>query len=441
MYRYFLALRYLLSRPINGLGMFAFMLGVWALIVVVSIFSGFIRELKVHIRSATSDVTAFYLGEQASYKRLESTILRNPNVAACAPRLVYAGLLHPDPERAASEAANEDPTANHHLVTLIGIDPQKEARVTGFNKWLQEVSGTPLAVDPAAAGLDGAGSWILLSQLRAQREGAAKDDRLQITTANLTDQRRAGGPAALDLIEHEFQVAGAYATQHSGFDEFNVFVHIDLLRQLLGKPADFVSEIMIRLKDPAQRQATADDLASAIGNMREYVRNFAPPRVVPWEERDKRYLENIEHQRALLKLVLFVIMVVSTFLVYATLSMMVTEKTRDIGILTAMGGTRTGVMQVFLTCGFAIGLIGTFLGVVIGCITSMNLDGIRHFVLNWFGIDLFPITSYNLPRVPYQLDASWIVLVAAIALALGLLVAGLPALRAARHDPLRSLRN
>ena len=121
--------------------------------------------------------------------------------------------------------------------------------------------------------------------------------------------------------------------------------------------------------------------------------------------------------------------------------MMVTEKTRDIGILTAMGGTRTGVMQVFLTCGFAIGLIGTVLGIIIGCITSMNLDSIRHFVKGWFGIDLFPISSYNLPRVPYELDPAWIALVAAIALSLGLLVAGLPALHAARHDPLQSLRN
>jgi lipoprotein-releasing system permease protein len=434
MYRYFLALRYLLSRPINGLGMFAFMLGVWALIVVVSIFSGFIRELKTHIRSATSDVTAYYLGERASYRRLEETILKHENVAACAPRLAYAGLLHPDPKRA-DNAAVEDPMANHHLVTLIGIDPEKEMQVTGFGSWLKE---TGTATPP-----EDASSWILLSRLRARREGARKGDKLPITTANLTNssQRSTSASAALDLIEHEFQVAGTYATRHSGFDEFNAFVHIDVLRQLLHKQDDFVSEIMIRLKNPALREATAADLAVRIGSMPDYIRDPVGPRVVPWEERDKRLFENIEHQRSLLKLVLFVIMVVSTLLVYATLSMMVTEKTRDIGILTAMGGTRTGVMQVFLTCGFAIGLIGTVLGIITGCITAVNLNGIREFVLQWFGIDLFPISSYNLPRVPHELDVAWIALVGAIALFLGLLVAGLPALRAARHDPLQSLRN
>ncbi len=437
MYRYFLALRYLLSRPINGLGMFAFMLGVWALIVVVSIFSGFIRELKEHISSATSDVTAYYLGDQASYTQLEKTILQHPNVAACAPRLVYPGLLHPDPERTANDAPDEDPTANHHLVTLVGIDPQKEPKVTRFHSWLSE-AGT----DPKTTVLDAQSSWILPSRLRARREHVSQGTKLQITTANVTGQQRPGRsrqPAAMDLIEHEFQVAGTYATQYSGFDEFNAFVHIDVLRQLLHQHDDFVSEIMIRLKDPALRQSTADDLKETIASMSNYAR--PPPQVVPWEKRNRFYLENVEHQRALLKLVLFVIMVVSTFLVYATLSMMVTEKTRDIGILVAMGGTRTGVMQVFLTCGFAIGLIGTFFGVVIGCITSMNLDGIRHFVLDWFGTDLFPISSYNLPRVPYELDAAWIALVAAIALSLGLMVAGLPALHAARHDPLQSLRN
>lgn len=428
MYRYFLALRYLLSRPINGLSVFAFMLGVWALIVVVSIFSGVIREFKTHIRSATSDVTAYYLGERADFGRLRAAILRHENVVACAPRLAYAGLLHPDPGRAA-DALEGDPTANHHLITLIGIDPEKEARVTGFEDWLRETR-TPR---PGTAG-----SWILLSRQRAGREGARKDDRLKITTANLGDN-----PAspALQLLEHEFQVAGTYATRHSGFDEFNVFVHIDVLRQLLHLRAGFVSEIMIRLKDPSLREETAKAIQESIKSMPEYARDIWPPRVVAWEERDRRLLQNIEHQRALLRLVLFVIMVVATLLVYATLSMMVTEKTRDIGILTAMGGTRTGVMQVFLTCGFAIGGIGTVLGVLFGCITSMNLDGIRHVVLQWFGIDLFPISSYHLPRVPYELEPEWIALVAAIALLLGLLVAGLPALRAARHDPLRSLRN
>ena len=226
MYRYFLALRYLLSRPINGLGMFAFMLGVWALIVVVSIFSGFIRELKVHIRSATSDVTAYYLGSQASYRRLEQTILAHPNVAACAPRLAYAGLLHPDPRRADNTAV-EDPTANHHLVTLIGIDPGKESQVTGLDGWLTE-TGTNAVSDDVS-------SWILLSRLRAQREGANKNNKLQITTAHMTDSPQQGGSAAMHLIEHEFQVAGTYATQHSGFDEFNAFVHIDVLRELLQK--------------------------------------------------------------------------------------------------------------------------------------------------------------------------------------------------------------
>ena len=427
MYRYFLALRYLLSRPINGLGMFAFMLGVWALIVVVSIFSGVIREFKTHIRSATSDVTAYYLGEQASFDRLEATILRHENVVACAPRLAYAGLLHPDPKRA-EDALEGDPTANHHLVTLIGIDPEKEARVTGFDDWLEE-TGTRR---PGTAG-----SWILLSRQRAEREGS-KGNRLKITTANVG---AAAGSPALQLLEHEFQAAGTYATQHSGFDEFNAFVDIDVLRQLLHKPKHFVSEIMIRLKDPSLRADTAMALQASIGSMREYARDVWKPRVVAWEERDKRLLENIEHQRALLRLVLFVIMVVATLLVYATLSMMVTEKTRDIGILTAMGATRTGVMQVFLTCGFAIGLIGTVLGVVFGCITAMNLDGIRGVVLHWFGIDLFPISSYHLPRVPYELEPGWIALAGAIALLLGLLVAGLPALRAARHDPLQSLRN
>jgi hypothetical protein len=81
------------------------------------------------------------------------------------------------------------------------------------------------------------------------------------------------------------------------------------------------------------------------------------------------FLASVEHQRQLLKIVLIVIMVVAAFLMLATLSMMVTEKTADIGILTAMGGTPWGVSVVFLACGLVITAVGVVLGLVSGCLT------------------------------------------------------------------------
>ncbi|MBL8737013.1 MAG: FtsX-like permease family protein, partial [Planctomycetes bacterium] len=153
-----------------------------------------------------------------------------------------------------------------------------------------------------------------------------------------------------------------------------------------------------------------------------------------------QFLASVEHQRQLLKIVLIVIMVVAAFLMLATLSMMVTEKTADIGILTAMGGTPWGVSVVFLACGLVITAVGVLLGLVTGCLTSIYLEEIRQFLRWSTGVDLFPLEVYNLDRVPSSIDPWWLLLVSAIALLTGFVVSLLPAWRAARHDPLVSLR-
>jgi lipoprotein-releasing system permease protein len=133
-------------------------------------------------------------------------------------------------------------------------------------------------------------------------------------------------------------------------------------------------------------------------------------------------------------------MVTAAFLMLATLSMMVTEKISDIGILTAMGGTPSGVTLVFLACGLTITLVGVVAGVAAGAVTSIYLEEIRQAIRWAFGIDLFPLDVYNLDRVPCLIDPLWLLQVAGMAFATGFVVSAIPALRAARHDPLVSLR-
>ena len=159
-----------------------------------------------------------------------------------------------------------------------------------------------------------------------------------------------------------------------------------------------------------------------------------------WREKNRLFLESVGHQRGLLKIVLIVIMVTAAFLMLATLSMMVTEKISDIGILTAMGGTPSGVTLVFLACGLTITLVGVVVGLATGAVTAIYLEEIRQGIRWAFGIDLFPLDVYNLDRVPCLIDPLWLLQVAGMAFATGFVVSAIPALRAARHDPLVSLR-
>jgi lipoprotein-releasing system permease protein len=137
--------------------------------------------------------------------------------------------------------------------------------------------------------------------------------------------------------------------------------------------------------------------------------------------------------------VLFAVMLIAAFLIYATLHMMVTQKTKDIGILTALGGGPGDVGSVFTRCGLVIGVLGASSGVVLGVVSVVQLNPINDWMQREFGIALFDHSLFDLPAIPYRLEPGWIAQVAVAALAMSLLVAWLPARKAARLSPVKAL--
>ncbi|MCB9878692.1 MAG: ABC transporter permease [Planctomycetes bacterium] len=444
MYRLFLALRYLLTRPINLLSIGGITISVWALVVVVSVFSGYLHVVEQHVRTASADAAVIGLPPWAEWSRLSKVLRDDPNVAAAAPRLAHYGMLQrpgqrpppaPLPGRGALIGGDQP------FLSVIGIDPAAELETTGFAGWLvaPEVPPALRCADPAAplAPRDGRPT-VLIGLERMQREGLAPGDRVVLTTAAL--DTAPDGDKAPRKVQLELTVGGAFKTAHAGFDGNTVFVALDTLRhELYGERDDFVPEIAVRVRDERQLDATVERLERAVQAATERdSRGFG--RVLTWRQKHELYLGNVAHQRGLLKIVLIVIMVVAAFLMLATLSMMVTEKTGDIGILAAMGGTPLGVTTVFLSCGLVITGVGIVLGLGSGTLTAVYLEEIRQGVRWATGVDLLKVDVYGLDRVPCYLEPVWMLEVAGMALLTGLVVSALPALRAAFHDPLVSLR-
>lgn len=444
MYRLFLALRYLVTRPINLLGMAGITISVWALIVVVSVFTGFIDVVQRHVHSASADIIVAALPNWATWSKLQPALRDDENVAASAPRLLHYGILlppgrRPDPAPLPGRSALNG--GDQPFLFVLGVDAAAELQVTGLGDWLGAPTIPPAdRADAAAplAPLDGLPA-VLIGLERMQRDGLHRGDVVVLTTARFA-RADDGNSVMPERLQVKLRIAGAFKTEHGGFDGNNVFVDRGLLQGLLhADQPDLVQEIVVKVEDPTTLDATAARLQRGLARALE--RNLLSfGSVMTWQQRNAGFLQSVEHQRALLKIVLIVIMVVAAFLMLATLSMMVTEKTSDIGILTAMGGTPRGVTAVFLACGLVITGVGVVLGVGLGALTASYLEEIRQ-ALRWStGIDLFPIDVYNLDRVPCSLDAVWMLQVAGMALATGAVVSAIPALRAARHDPLASLR-
>lgn len=444
MYRLFLAIRYLLTRPINLLGMGGIAIGVWALVVVVSLFSGFLQVVEDHVQASSSDIVVSELPTWSEWPALRDALQDNPNVAAVAPRLLHYGLLvepgkrpppAPLPGRGALNGGDQP------FLFVFGIDAELESKATKFGEWIRHPDvPAELRVadlnDPLAE-RDGTPS-VLIGLDRMQREHLHPGDKLRLMTANLRPD--AAGNIKPIEIEVDLVVAGAYHTNHSGFNGNNCFVALSTLQQALFPDLpNHVQEIAVHVGDASQLAVTADHLQTTVERACERDgRGYG--RVQTWRKKNEMFISNVAHQRELLKIVLTVIMVVAAFLMLATLSMMVTEKTADIGILTAMGGTPLGVTTVFLSCGLVITAVGVVAGLGVGVLTATYLEEIRQGWLWATGHDLFPLDVYNLTRVPCRIEPLWLAQVTLMAMVTGLVVSVLPALRAARHDPLISLR-
>lgn len=459
-FAWILALRYLLTRPVTWLGVGGIALAVWALVVVIAVFSGFIGSIRDDVRHSAPDLLVTDLPLDQSFQALQPAVAADGDVLAVAPRLRHYGTYHQLVRGALVQHSStvEFNNRDSDFVQLLGIDPGREAEVTPLRDWLVQptVDADPahaFAVPPASAyhGRERAGlplpprlvdfdnRWpgIRLGRARMRQHWLQPGDPIELLTAAV--DRGADGKIEVLPVSGRFVYAGPFETGHRLFDDATALLPIEALRTLLGHDPesdgsiDIVTDIAVALRPGADAAAVAERLRTA-------VQALLPPTaaqcsVLTWEQQNKVFLDAVEIERAMMKLVLLAVMLIAGFLIYATLHMMVMQKVKDIGILGALGGSPQSLGSIFAVCGFVTGLLGCLSGALLGAVTTLNLNPI----LDFLGIQLFPPDMYDLKEVPARLDPLWLLQVTTGAFVLSLLVSWLPARKAARLNPVQAL--
>ena len=237
----------------------------------------------------------------------------------------------------------------------------------------------------------------------------------------------------------KFTVVDRYESTRSEYDSTFAFVPIEELQRLRGmidpeSGVTSVTSLLIRLKPGADLNLARDKL------MQRFPADQYSYRIQTWKDMQGPLLAAVQMETTILNILLFLIIAVAGFGILATFFMIVVEKTRDIGVLKALGAPSGGVMSIFLSYGFSLGTVGSGVGMVLGLLFVAYINEIAAG-LEWVtGREVFDPTVYYFQEIPAEIQPVMVVAVAVGATLIAVLASVLPALRAARLHPVEALR-
>ena len=138
-----------------------------------------------------------------------------------------------------------------------------------------------------------------------------------------------------------------------------------------------------------------------------------PFAIADWQQRNATFFSALQVERVVMFVILSLIILVAAFNIISSLVMLVKDKGPDIAVLRTMGATRGAILRVFAMTGFAIGLSGTFVGLIIGLVFAVNVEAIRSFVSNVLNIPIFPPELFLLSALPSRIDPAEVTFVVA----------------------------
>lgn len=379
-------------------------LGVVVMIVVLSVMNGFDHEMRTRVLGMVPHAT-LESGEAISdWPSLAAKVKQNPQVLAVAPFTQMQGLLTND--------------GKVSKVLLNGIDPGLERQVSIIDNFMQQGK-----LDDLAPGSFG----IVIGDKAAAKLGVAIGDKLTFVAPEVTVT-----PGGMFPRMKRFTVVGIF---HVGAGELDGYLGVtnlqDLARLHRWKP-DQVQGLRLKFDDLFQAPRVAWTIAQQLGEDRYYARD--------WTRTHGNLYQAIRMEKAMIGLLLLLIVAVAAFNIISTLVMVVNDKRGDIAILRTLGATPGQIMRIFMVQGTVIGVIGTFVGALVGMFAALNVSAAIAALEGLIGHKFLNADVYFIDYLPSQLQADDVLMVCGAALVLSFLATLYPAWRAARTQPAEALR-
>ena len=387
---------------ISGVSVLGITLGVAALIIVLSVMNGFQKEVRDRMLSVIAHVEIYDAWGDAlpDWHALATQARTLPEVVGAAPFVPAQALI----------AQGE--TMRGTMVR--GIVPAEEAAVTPLGERLQ----------PVLARLQ-PGDWgVVIGQELADSLQVGQGDTLTLVapSGQVT-------PAGMVPRLKQVHIVGLFQAGHYEYDSGMVLMHADDAARLFrtGGP----TAVQLKLRDAQSAPTVAADLARVLG---------PEVSVRDWTRTNRTWFAAVQIEKRMMFIILTLIVAVAAFNLVSTMVMTVTDKRADIAILRTLGATPASVMGIFMVQGALSGILGTIGGLTLGLLVAFNVDVIVPFIEHLLGVSFLPGSIYLISAMPSDPQASDIVPIALISLALSFAATLYPSWRASRVQPAEALR-
>ncbi|MCF6293435.1 MAG: lipoprotein-releasing ABC transporter permease subunit [Robiginitomaculum sp.] len=416
-----LAARYLRAKRSTGgaslitiISFFGIMLAVMVLIIVMSVMNGY-RNKVIDIMTGAQGHIFIYTSsmEIEEIEPLRKRVAEISGVTGA--RTMIFG----------SAAAMSPIASDGSLALVFGIEPDALRSLDVLTTKI-----TSGSIDDFGIGRNG-GNEVVIGSIMARKFGLMVGD-------DLTFLSFSGGtmtPFGTRPIRKTYRIGAIFKMGFADFDQHFVYMPLsqaNLFFKRNGKP-DFIE---IRVDEPF-----------ATPEMKPLIRQASgmPILIDDWLDKNRSFVSALQIERTMMRMILMLVVLIAALNIISGLVMLVKNKGKDIGILRTMGASQGSIMRVFIMVGAAIGVFGTFFGVVLGVLFAWFIDPIQDFVQWVFGFFspgtvLFDEEVYGLARLPAMVDWNEVLVIAAFGFLASVLVTIYPSWRASKMDPVEALR-
>jgi lipoprotein-releasing system permease protein len=416
----FLALRYLRPKRtfvsvITLISILGVALGVAVLIIVISVMSGFDHDLREKILGFNAHLKIFARGTTVqNYADVMRLVSSNKNVRGVAPFVLGQVLVETEPSNTnAQQSLTSAPW-------LRGVDVNAESSVSVLPKRIE------------AGSFDLSGRGLVIGRDFAENMNLAVGDRLSISSPNDLEKMRKnyGKPGAEIIMPDDYTITGIFDMGYYEYDANVIVTSLENAQELYNLD-DGVHGLMVVLNDPYQAPEVRRELQRTLG---------AKFYLTTWMEDNSTILSALLVEKNVMFYLLFFIVLVAALCILSAQITFVVQKTREIGMLKALGATRPQISGIFVFQSAIIGFIGVASGFGLGILAVAYRNEFLEFMRRATGWQLFPESIYQFSKLPAIIDAHDVAVICGCSFVICILGGVLPAIRAGKLKPVEALR-